>query len=73
VTLRETLLSYGNQREALWTEALAVGEYDWIEKLKDLSGIPSLKITPITSNLSLNENKATYALTGFLTMCRTNC
>jgi REP-associated tyrosine transposase len=63
-TLRETLLSYGNQREALWTESLAVGEYDWIEKLKDLSGIPSLKITPITGNLSLNKNKATYALTG---------
>ncbi len=63
-TIRETLSSYTHQREPLWTEALAVGELDWIERLKDLSGIPSLKVTALTSNFIIKESKATYGLTG---------
>lgn len=63
-TLCETLLSWDRQREPLWTESLAVGDYEWIENLKDVSGISSLKITPLTSKLSLKDGEASYGLMG---------
>ena len=35
-TISETLLTYSKQRNPLWTESLAVGDYEWIEKLKKI-------------------------------------
>ena len=64
-TINESLLSYGRHREAIWTESLAVGDYEWIENLKNISGMSSLKITSHESKLSqINESEATYGLTG---------
>ena len=65
-TIKVTLESYGNnyQREPLWSESLAVGDYNWIENLKELSGIPSLTMAPLGTNLSLKDGEATYGLIG---------
>lgn len=63
-TIAETLSAYSKQREPLWTESLAIGDYEWIEKLKNISGISSLKISKLSDTLSLREEQASYGLTG---------
>ncbi len=40
------------------------GDYEWIEDLKEISGISSLKISRLTDTLSLQEQRASYGLMG---------
>lgn len=63
LNLKNHLEQYCPGRELIWTESLAVGSKDWLEKLG--LGIPAMKITPLANQgLIMREKTETYTLSG---------
>jgi len=52
------------QRQALWSEALAVGDAEWLDRLFPGGRSPKLTLTPFEETPTVAEGSPTYALLG---------